>query len=358
MKIAIDCRLTGQSGIGTFIENVMRYMVETPGTDFVLVGNSDALSEYALRPNCHIVACNYGSFTPSELLRFPAKEVNLCDVFFTPNFNIPMGIRVPVYSTIHDIVFFDTGLFGSAVHRAALRWYVRRALSISSGVFTVSQFSRQRIQDYFHTHRDITVVCNGLNSELLDYKATHPMVQAANRRGIVCVGNIKRYKGVHVLWQAYKQLLDSGVDVPPLTIIGRFDFRTKDTEMLRTLEANKDRIRLVTDADNQQMYRLIGEAQCLVSPSLYEGFGIPPLEAMSLGTPVILSDIAVYQEIYGQFPVTFFKAGDAADLARKLTQLPTDTVSVDPLIEANYTYRKAAGQIMRHLLDDTAPDSG
>lgn len=357
MQIAIDCRLIGQSGIGTFIENVMRYMVETPDTEFVLIGTKDVLSEYAKCPNCRIVACSYTSFTPKELLCFPTKEVNRCDAFFTPNFNIPMGIRVPIYSTIHDIVFFDTEHFGSVVHRMALRWYIQRALRISKGIFTVSQFSRQRIQDYFHTRRDITVLCNGLNRELLDYKASHPIPQAAERRGIVYLGNIKHYKGIHVLWQAYKLLLDSGADVPPLTIIGRFDFRTKDTEILHTIEANKDKIKLVTDADNQQMYQLLSKAQCMVSPSLYEGFGIPPLEAMSLGTPVILSDIAVYKEVYGQFPVTFFKAGDAADLARKLTLLPTAPISVDPMIEANYTYHKAARQIMRRLLDGTAPNS-
>lgn len=357
MKIAIDCRLIGQSGIGTFIENVARYMVETPGTDFVLIGNGDVLSEYAKRSNCRIVACSYGSFTPRELLCFPTKEVNRCDVFFTPNFNIPMGIRVPIYSTIHDIVFFDTERFGSTIHRMALKWYIRRALRISKGVFTVSQFSRQRIQQYFHTRRDITVVCNGLNRELLDYKATHPIPQATQRRGIVYLGNIKRYKGIHVLWEAYKLLLDSGADVPPLTIIGRFDFRTKDTEILHTIEANKDKIRLVTDADNQQMYQLLSEAQCMVSPSLYEGFGIPPLEAMSLGTPVILSDIAVYKEVYGPFPVTFFKAGDAADLAQKLTQLPVAPVNIDPLIEATFTYRKAANRIILELLGGTIPGS-
>ena len=355
-KIAIDCRLISQSGIGTFIENVTRYMVETPDTDFLLIGGSDTLSEYANRPNCRIVTCTYGSFTPKELLRFPVGEVNRCDAFYTPNFNIPMGIRVPIYSTIHDIVFFDTEHFGSTIHRLALKWYIQRALRISAGVFTVSQFSRRRIQDYFHTRRDITVVSNGLNCELLDYKATHPIAQASERSGIVYLGNIKHYKGIHILWEAYKLLLQTSTDVPPLTIIGRFDFRTKDNEILQTIEANKDKITLVTNADNQQMYQLLSKAQCLVSPSLYEGFGIPPLEAMSLGTPVILSDIEVYKEVYSQFPVTFFKAGDAADLARKMARLPAAPINADPLIEANYTYCKTAREITTRLLDTTVAE--
>lgn len=361
MKIAIDCRLIGQSGIGTFIENVVHHMVQTPNVTFLLIGSQQVLADYARRPECTVVECTYGSFSWQELLRFPVNEVNRCDAFFTPNFNIPMGIRVPVYCTIHDIVFFDTEDFASTVHKAALRWYVKRALRTAKGVFTVSDFSRRRIQDHFHTQRDITVVCNGLNNELLQYKADHPTLPASQRKGIVYLGNIKRYKGIHVLWQAYKQLLDEGGDVPPLTIIGRFDFRTKDQEILDTINSNKDKIRLVTDADNQQVYRLLGEARCMVSPSLYEGFGIPPLEALSLGTPVILSDIPVYKEVYGRFPVTFFRAGDAADLCEKLRQLPSAPVDADRLIASSYTYRKAADIIMNRILTTpagTTPDNG
>lgn len=354
MRIAIDCRLIGQSGIGTFIENVVPHMVATPDADFVLVGDKAQLADYAGRENCTVVECTYDSFSPKELLRFPVKAVNTCDVFYTPNFNIPMGIRIPIYCTIHDIVFFDTGHFGSTLHRAALKWYVRRALRIAKGVFTVSQFSRQRIQDYFHTQRDIQVLCNGLSQELLEYKASHPVVQ--QRAGIVYLGNIKRYKGIHILWQAYQKLMDEGGNVPPLTIIGRFDFRTKDDEILQTVLANKDKVRLVTDATNQQVYDILAHAACLVSPSLYEGFGIPPLEAMSLGTPVILSDIPVYQEIYGHYPATFFKAGNADELCRMLRTIPSSPIDVDELIASTYTYGKTAKKIMQALAGK-APDS-
>ena len=349
MRIAIDCRLIGQSGIGTFIENVVPHMVATPDADFVLVGDKAQLADYAGRENCTVVECTYDSFSPKELLRFPVKAVNTCDVFYTPNFNIPTGIRIPIYCTIHDIVFFDTEHFGSTLHRTALKWYVRRALRIAKGVFTVSQFSRQRIQDYFHTQRDIQVLCNGLSQELLEYKASHPVVQ--QRAGIVYLGNIKRNKGIHILWQAYQKLMDEGGNVPPLTIIGRFDFRTKDDEILQTVLANKDKVRLVTDATNQQVYDILAQAACLVSPSLYEGFGIPPLEAMSLGTPVILSDIPVYQEIYGHYPVTFFKAGNADELCRMLRTLPSSPIDVDELIVSTYTYEKTAKKIMQVLAE-------
>ncbi len=350
MRIAIDCRLIGQSGIGTFIENNLIHFVKHTEHQFLLIGSKQALAPYYQQSNCHFVECNYRSFTWQELLCFPTDEVNQCDAFYTPNFNIPMGIRIPIYATIHDIVFFETEHFAGSIHTMALRWYIKRALKISKGLFTVSDFTRQRIQDYFHTSRKLKVVYNGLSKDILDYIATHPTPQ--KRSGFVYVGNIKKYKGLHVLWKAYQRLQQASKDVPPLTIIGRFDFRTKDAEMLQILEENKDKIRLVTDADNQQLYELLSKAQCLVSPSLYEGFGIPPLEAMSLGTPVILSDIPVYQEIYGQFPVTFFKAGDSDDLFEKLKTVATEKIDVKELIASNYTYKKTAADIIQHITDD------
>ena len=329
-------------------------MVEMPDTDFILIGDHQRLARYNERGNCTVVECTYGSFTLKELLCFPTHVVNRCDVFYTPNFNIPTGIRIPVYSTIHDIVFFDTEHFASAVHKAALRWYIRRALKLSKGLFTVSEFSRHRIQDYFHTNKDITVISNGLSRELLEYKRNHPATQY--RSGLVFLGNIKKHKGIHVLLTAYIRLIKEEGNAPQLTIIGRSDSRTKDNEVLQVIEHHKDKIRLVSDATNQQVYDILSRATCLISPSFYEGFGIPPLEAMSLGTPVILSDIPAYQEIYGDYPVTFFEAGNSDDLYNKLKALPSSPVKVDDLIASTYTYEKTAKKIMQELAG-TVPDN-
>ena len=347
MKIAIDCRLIGQSGIGTFIENVMHYMVERTDMHFVLVGNRERLEPYALRENCTIVECNYPSFSLKELFCFPTKEVNSCDAFFTPFFNIPLGIRVPIFSMVHDVVFFDVKGICSPIGKLIRRFFIQRALNISKTIFTVSNFSRQRILKHFHTSHSIKVVPNGLSKELLDYQATHPVVK--ERSGIVYLGNIKRHKGLFVLWKAYERLLKEKANAPTLTIIGNIDFRTKDSEMMETIQFNKDKIRLLTNASNQEVFDTLAHAACLVSPSLYEGFGIPPLEAMSLGTPVIMSDIPVYKEIYGNFPVTFFETGNAEDLYHHLLTLPSSPIHIDDQIASIYHYQNTAEIIISEL---------
>ena len=101
------------------------------------------------------------------------------------------------------------------------------------------------------------------------------------------------------------------------------------------------------------MREYIKNAALLVQPSLYEGFGIPPLEAMSLGTPVLVSDIPVFKEIYADFPVTFFEAGNATDLSKRLIKLFENgipqRVNLSDSQKTKYTYEKTANIVKKTL---------
>lgn len=346
MKIAIDCRLIGLSGIGTFIENILRYLVRDNRHFFLLIGDLEKLKTYSRLPNCKLLECTYKSFSPSELLKFPTAVVNSCDAFYTPNFNIPLGIKIPIYSTIHDVVFFDTPDFGSPLKKIIIKQYIKKALHVSQTVFTVSQFSKYRIQQLFHTDKKINVIYNGINWSLTDYKATTQPLQ--EHQGIVFLGNLKHHKGIQTLLEAYQKLRKNGYK-KTLTIIGRFNFRTKDSNLIRQLQKSQSIVNFVNDADDTTVYRIISQSEVLVSPSLYEGFGIPPLEAMFLGTPVIISNIPVYQEIYHHFPVTFFKAGDTDDLYEKLANFIPKRIEVENLIRSHYDYQESARQILLEI---------
>lgn len=358
MKIAVDCRLIGSAGIGTFIENVAREMV-THGHEFVVIGNREKLQDCvnqgnAKRSNYTVVQCDSRSFTVSELLRFPVREVNACDAFFTPNFNIPMGIRVPIYSTVHDVVFFDTENFGNAAERMIIRWYIKRALRLSRRVFTVSEFSKSRIKAIFRTRTDIKVVHNGISTELKDYKSAK--AREPIRNGIVYLGNLKRHKGIRTLLKAYGMLAEEGYD-KPLTIIGNINFRTKDEEVFTLLQTGNKNIRYVRGASNREVYDIISSSEVLVSPSEYEGFGLPPLEALYLGTNVIISDIDVYKEVYGPLkeeglPITTFHAGDAADLCDRLRSHKHTPTDAQPAIDRRYNFKNTAEEILNTIEEE------
>ena len=86
----------------------------------------------------------------------------------------------------------------------------------------------------------------------------------------------------------------------------------------------------------------------MVQPSLYEGFGVPPLQALYCGTKAVISDIDVFKEIYAALPVTFFKAGDVDDLARKMREVYFDDSPL-PDFEHIYSYKNSAKIILNAI---------
>ena len=346
MKIAIDCRLIGQSGIGTFIENVIHYMVESTDHEFVLIGNMERLKPYSQRVNCCIVECSYGSFTLKELFSFPVSEVNRCDAFFTPNFNIPMGIRVPIFSTIHDVVFFDVDGICSPLGKF-IRWlYMKRALAISKTVFTVSEFSKSRIEAIFHPKCPIYISYSGISQELVEYKRQHAADRKDCKRQLVFLGNLKKQKGIGTLIAAFEKAKQRGLKDMRLVIIGNMNSKTKDPVIIRFLQKKHQDIDFISNATNQQVFDTLAESLALVSPSVYEGLGLPPMEAMYLGTQAVISDITVYKEIYSDTNATFFRCGDSDDLCEKLLRLQPQAADLGSMIEKRHNFSSISSTIL------------
>jgi glycosyltransferase involved in cell wall biosynthesis len=96
----------------------------------------------------------------------------------------------------------------------------------------------------------------------------------------------------------------------------------------------------------------LSKASLLVHPSFYEGFGLPPLEALVLGTPTLISNIPVFREIYNDFPVTFFRTGDCMDLKVNIIKLLKENLSLPDLSDEllhRYTFEKIASKILKEL---------
>jgi glycosyltransferase involved in cell wall biosynthesis len=166
------------------------------------------------------------------------------------------------------------------------------------------------------------------------------------------IGNIKKHKGLSCLLEAFIAARKEGLG-HKLVIVGSKDnFRSQDAGALERFSA-MDALEFTGFVSDEKLRELLAEAALLVQPSLYEGFGLPPLEAMVSGTEALISDIPVFREIYGEFPVSFFKAGDSRDLKDKLMELlynkePKEFVLSRPLAE-KYSFKKTAAVILRHI---------
>lgn len=352
MKIAIDCRMSGMSGIGVYLDNILAYLltVKTEHT-YVLIGDQLKLACYEKMPHVKIVQSEAPIFSIKEVIGFPIKEINQCNVFYSPNFNIPLGIKIPVFGTIHDMVFLDvmglTSKFGKIV-----RWFVLwRTVHISSKLFTVSEFSKNRILYHFKKAPEIIVANSGINRELKAFQVSQTV--SYDFQYILFIGNIKKHKGLDVLLDAFDRARQKGF-AKRLVIVGDYEhFKSADVSIIKRIDEQNENVVFTGRISNEQLYNTIAHAALLVQPSVYEGFGLPPLEALYLGCNVLISDIQVFYEIYAKLPVSFFKLNNVDDLSEKIilhAKDPISSPSIKGEIDNLYSLDRTAQIILNQLL--------
>jgi len=356
MKIAVDCRMIGSGGIGTYFLSILPYLM--CNFECLLFGNEkiikESLEEIIKRnfssgqlPPYEIIPCKVTTFSFTELLFFPSsllKIINSCDAYYTPYCNIPKGITIPIYSTIHDVVFLDIPEITSKLGFIVRKWFYQRAMNKSAAVFTVSNFSAERIKEHLKVrNKPIIVTYNAVP----EWFTNESFFDDAGKENILFVGNIKHHKGLHILVPAFKKAVEAGLKAKLIIVGNAENFRTGDSTILSEISGAENILFTgkVTDEKLRMLYR---NSALLVQPSLYEGFGMPPMEALACGTNVILSDIPVFKEIYKDFPVTFFKSGDIDDLAEKLLKkYDSPSPPVPPDI---YSFEKTSKIIINQII--------
>jgi glycosyltransferase involved in cell wall biosynthesis len=357
MNITIDCRTIGNSGVGVYLRGCLPFFLLTSHC-FTLLGDRDAiLASFpggSLRlSNTEFLPCKTKTFSVRELFFFPDRlrqKINKTDIYYSPFFNIPRGIKIPVYCTIHDVVFPDMPELTSKAGLMVRMFFLKRAVKRSKKVFTVSAFSKSRIQHYFGSAIPVVVTHSAFQPFFLEL----PAAFYQKSRNIVFIGNIKKHKGLNCLLEAFLLAREEGLPHKLIIAGEEKDFRTADSEFLKRMDGVEDSaVEFTGYLDNDNLKRLVSRASLLVQPSLYEGFGLPPLEAMILGTKALVSDIPVFREIYADFPVVFFEAGNAADLKNKLLELllnrEPETIRLSPELSGRYSFKKTSDTILKEL---------
>ena len=328
MNIAIDCRYMGKSGIGRVCEGILDNL-DYVEHKYYLIGDPNKLKPYK---DAEIVADLTNPFSKKGLLSF-SKEINkTCDCIIIPNFIIPFGVKIPVYSIIHDLIFLDLPNITTKgiVDRTIKKYLLKRCVKKSVKIACVSEFTKSRCEYYYPKFTDkFYVNYIGLSKDVLNYKNNVKEKQNT----IIYVGNVKPHKGLKTLIEAYKMLPAGKYR---LKIIGeREGFLTG----MDSSDLNAEGVEFTGKLSNEDLLNEIASASFLVQPSLYEGFGLPPLEALYLGTKPIISDIPVFREIYANFNIVFFKQGNADNLKQALlnTELKVKTNNIELIKVYNYS---------------------
>jgi glycosyltransferase involved in cell wall biosynthesis len=310
VRIFVDCRYTrlqhhdGISRYGARLTDALARLAEPAGhTVTMLISDEDQLRMLPRLPWKRI------SSPTSALEPFVARQVNRLepDVVFTPMQTMGgSGRRYGLVKTLHDLIYYRNRTPPRDLNPAIrllwrlyhLAWWPQRVLlNQADEVATVSETSKGLIEQHRLTSRPITVVRNAADPV---GDANAPRTQPVTRE-LVYMGSFMPYKNVETLALALHVL--PGYRLHLLSRISRADRR-------RLLDLAPTGALVIHDGVSDAYYaELLAGAFALVHASLDEGFGIPLIEAMSVGTPVVVSDIPIFREV-GADAAGYFPAQD------------------------------------------------
>ncbi len=281
------------SGIGRYLRYLMPVFLSQENNQYILLGNPDELTEYANLNNVEIRQIKSKIYSPFEHFEL-AKIVPPCDIYFSPFFITPaLKIRATRrITTIHDFFHLSEQADFSFLKRLYVKLLYRIAIRKSDRIITISNFSKNELVKHFPIgEQKTTIIYNFVDRDHFKYSGENPY---PDEKYILYVGNIKPHKNLVRLVKAFNQLKVSNVK---LVIVGDRDGLINGIEGFDDLIAANNNIIFTGRISDNQLISLYSFAQFLAFPSLYEGMGAPPLEAMSCGTAVMASSISVIKEI-------------------------------------------------------------
>lgn len=309
MRIAIDARKLHDYGIGTYVRNLVECLARLDHDDeyVLLCRGEDCEYIRALGPRFAPRQVRARNYSIGEQVSIPATLARVrAAVFHAPHYVVSPLTRCPYVVTIHDCIHlrfpqYLPNRLAPVYARAAMRSAAVRA----ARVLTVSNASKDDILHYLGIPAGkVEVVYNALDSRLATPPTTDDLALVRERflltsPFILYAGNIKPHKNIERLIEAYAILRRLGVMGVKLLIIG--DQISKYPKLRRLvhrfqLHQHVRFLGFVPDATLAALYRL---ASVFVFPSLYEGFGLPPLEAMAAGVPVVTSNVSSLPEVVG-----------------------------------------------------------
>ncbi len=318
MKIAFDVRKLNDFGIGTYIRNLILNLSQLDReNEYWLVARERDKSELGiLPPNFSFIYDQSleSAFWNDLVLPYTLKRRGI-EILHTPHFNIPRFLRCKSVITIHDCVhiLFPNYAPSKAAYDQA-RKTTRRAIRRSSHILAVSAATQRDLMRLFSVPEEkITVAYNAIDESVVLSKGAAEQKQVLERYQIqdpflLYAGNIKPHKNIARLIEAFSVLKSELKESEvwrnlKLIIIG--DELSKHQVLRRTVIRSgvQHDVRFFGFVPYDTLKVFYKSAEIFVFPSLYEGFGLPPLEAMANGTPVLTSNVSSLPEVVGDAAV-------------------------------------------------------
>jgi glycosyltransferase involved in cell wall biosynthesis len=316
-KIGIDARMLGKGhGLGRYVEQLLRGIGQYGGEHqyVVFVLNAECkMQNVELLSKFEIVETNVVWYSMEEQVKFSSiiKKQNI-DLMHFPHWNIPLLYNDPYIVTIHDLTMYHYPRLEATTHGPVLYWVkdmahrlvVKHAVERAKHIITTSEFTKQDIRQALGVPLEkMTTVYQGVG--ISDQKSGNSGIDIKSRFGItkpyvLYVGAAYPHKNMDGLLSAWELFCEKYGDGYQLVLAGKDSvFYQKLLEQYDHLISRSSVVftNFVTDEELAVLYK---NARTFVFPSLYEGFGIPPLEAIQYSVPVVASNASCLPEVLGE----------------------------------------------------------
>ena len=349
--IAIDARLIDQTGVGRYTRNL-----------YAGLKKIDKKNKYLL------LKPKIAWHSLSEQIIFPLWLLSQkIDLIHFPYFSFPLLCPKKFVVTIHDLIpwHFKTGKASALpvwlysikhfFYKQLLYWGARRAKKIVA----VSQYTKKEIIKCLKVKPEkVSVIYEGVDEKILNTKnqisKKHIKNEKSNNKYFLYVGNAYPHKNLERLINAFIEFFNhhSSSITPKLILVGPDDYFYKKLKLKVKQLGLHNRVIFYGSASDEQLIGLYKNALAFINPSLMEGFGLPGLEAMACGCPVVCSKIEVFKEIYGEAAL-FFDPKDKEDIKSKIKEITNSKEKRQKLVKKGliqlnkYSWKKCAQQTLK-----------
>lgn len=337
MTIGFDFRMGGSrnAGIGRYSFELLSAMLDLNKNKHQFIVfyneyNSDQADLAELQSKgAELVAANFRHYSFGEQLLFPrllAKH-NL-DLIHFPNFNVPAFYKGKYVVTIHDMVHHKiSGHKRSRYWKfLAYKWIIKRAAQRAARIITVTEAAKQEILDYLPTEADNIAVTyeapNRFTGKAMEFEQLAKQYLLV-RPYLLFVGTLERKKNLVMLAKGFDKFLTRYKYDLDLVIAGKVDEHYPEIKTHMLGIKHHDNLVFTGFVPDSAQAALYKNAFAFITASLHEGFGLPGLEAMEYGVPVLAANTKVFNEVYDNAAI-FFDGTNADDIADKINLLVSD----------------------------------
>jgi len=362
VKIGIDLTALADnfSGIERFTMNIAyQLIINFPKDKFVLIFKNQIFKlfkEFKEKENIEIIVLKGKNKLFFSQLVLPAHLYKIkVDYWLFMAFPTPFLFwGKKTITAIHDVGCWDQPKAMTFSSRYFFRILFRKCAVCDEKIITVSEFSKGRIQKKLKIKKErIKVLYNGLSPDMYQYKKEKKELLAVKNKYslpsqyILCLSTLEPRKNMRLLIKAYSDLWKEKKLKADLVLAGRKGWKIDN--LLNSLDDEiLEHIHLTGFIEDEDLPTVYHCADVFVFPSIYEGFGIPPLEALAVNTPVISSNSTSLPEVLGEAAI-YFENNNLEDLKCKLLGFYSGKYSAAGELPRKYDWKESAKECRRFL---------